>query len=117
MFSGDVNFSNLNRELLGHSVASLIILLRPLFYFIHKQAIGYLDRRRRLAGDGGRQEDGLVLCDKCKEVAVVPVLALSPDQTEHTFCNYCYYVVKKNQNFIGVKLLKCGGGIIRPNKF
>lgn len=107
---GDINFSSLNRELLGHSIANLIILLTPLYHLISRQITYYLDRRRKIAGDGECQKtsDGLILCDRCKNVVVVPVSALSTDQIESIFCNYCYYVAKRSQTFVSVKLLNYG---------
>jgi hypothetical protein len=101
----DVNFSSLNRELLGHSIASVIILLVPLFRVISRQIVNYLDRKRKMAGEYPKTTDGLILCDRCTSVAVVPISALSADQTESIFCNYCYYVEKQSRTFASIKLL------------
>lgn len=109
-FLGEVNFASLNRELLGHSIASLILLLRPLCQIAYRQITNYLERRRKLGGDAEyrKNADGLLICDKCREIVVVPVSVVAPDQTESIFCNYCYYVVKRNRDFVSVKLLKYG---------
>ncbi|KAI6182093.1 Peroxisome biogenesis factor 2 [Aphelenchoides bicaudatus] len=107
---GEVNFANLNRELLGHSIASLILLLRPLCQLAYKLLTDYLEKRRKV-GDSSeyrKNADGLILCDKCKEVVVLPVSAITADQTENIFCNYCYYVAKRSQDFVSVKLFKYG---------
>ncbi|KAI6208506.1 Peroxisome biogenesis factor 2 [Aphelenchoides besseyi] len=102
-----LNESALNRELLGHSIANVIILLTPLIKLLVRYAKEFVERRRRLAGNltARTTPDGLILCDLCQKVVVVAISATTEDQVSCVYCSYCYHLAKRREAFQSFKLL------------
>ena len=86
-FLGLLNYSALNRELIGHAFGSALILLGPLYHFLRRQWSGYW-----ATSCTKTDASGLMLCSRCENVATIPVLAKSETKdTDDLFCYYCYH--------------------------
>ncbi|CAD5206537.1 unnamed protein product [Bursaphelenchus okinawaensis] len=94
---GRLNNAAVNRELLGHCIANVILVTRPFMEMLKSTIL-----RQTPAPEDILFDTSSVICAHCNQVAVVALEAQKDNGTPLIFCNYCYYVVKQKQKFISV---------------
>lgn len=91
----------MNRELLGHCVANVIMVVKPLV----ETLIAIVKEKYITQEAAVVNSNGLIVCTKCGQVAVVPLVATTTKGQQKVYCNYCYYVVKQSTQFSSVTRL------------
>ncbi|CAD5209421.1 unnamed protein product [Bursaphelenchus xylophilus] len=93
---GRLNNANVNRELLGHCLANIFMVMKPFTELVKTYFL-----RNTLVPRNVTTNNGVVCCH-CSDLAVVALEAQKENGETVVFCNYCYYVAKQKQRFISV---------------
>uniref|UniRef100_A0A915EJ60 Uncharacterized protein n=1 Tax=Ditylenchus dipsaci TaxID=166011 RepID=A0A915EJ60_9BILA len=95
IFTGQINYSGLNRELIGHSLGHLYLLTTPLIKLCKTYVLPVILPRYSLKREGiGGDPENMVMCEECNQVAILPVKQAQEtvNRRQSIYCYYCFYL-------------------------
>ncbi|KAI1724913.1 peroxisome biogenesis factor 2 [Ditylenchus destructor] len=95
---GEINYTGLNRELLGHTIGHLFLLLTPVIVLLRKRLSSYLKSSSAIS-NGIQGQNNPLTCFECNQRAILPVKAKNNEDGSNIYCYYCFHI-SRNGDFV-----------------